>query len=175
MKTKLLLLLILFLSNFFNNSIAQQGSLKYLDEKRGYKGIILGNNITTIKSHVSLIGQDSIKKIGCWNVTDYSWLVVDDIVMDKVEIITKNDIIFAIDVKVYKKYSDDFFKVLKLAYGEKYKKISDLEEEYIWVGNKIILFYKLDYSRRVSQAFFYDKILYAKNEYKELEKAVKDL
>ena len=111
-------------------AMAQKGSTAFLDEKRGFKGLILGDSIRYY--------SDMLKPTkGSWyEVTDSTLFKIgDDVKLTDISVDEYNGRIRAIGVTAEKAYGNRIFNIFIEAYGTGFIQRNRYMEKYIWLSD----------------------------------------
>jgi hypothetical protein len=164
MKYALLLLLVIPL---LTSGQAKKGTLKFLEEKHGFKEIILGNDISTIKSNVQLAtdtADTQIDGITFYSVTNPEMLVVgQNVKIKKILVGTFENKITYIFIRTDKGYGESLMSTFKEAYGNPNMRPNQFIESWIWRSKSVVLSSNLESSHEDSFIFM-DMLLNAKLE-----------
>lgn len=152
---------------------AQKGTSAYLDEKRSFKGFVLGDSI----NHYA----DKIKplKNGWYEATDTTLLQIGDgIKLATIQIGEYNGLIRVVGGAAPKVYGNKIFDVFVAAYGTSFVRPNKFMDRYTWLSESHKV--KLDYDNesRFCTFFFTDMDLDAmkgKGEWQKTKEAVDDL
>lgn len=142
---------------------AKKGTIKFLVEKHGFKEIILGNDISTIKSSVvndadSAVHSAAASMVMYRVINDDLLSVGDNIKLKSIVIGTFQGKIMSIFIKTEKLYGTNLFGTFKEAYGKPTMKPNEYIDEVMWVTKQVVLSSNMDKSRE-DEFVFVDRVL----------------
>jgi hypothetical protein len=141
---KKLVLLFTFLA--FNTSLVIAQNIKKLDEKNGFKELVLGSSYQDLKKYLSeLPAESKVKeKTAYYTVTDESFFEVGESEIHAIVAVFFNDRLESINIetKGHQNFKD-LLTVLTQGYGKGEKRNTYIEE-YHWSGKKVTMSYKLN-------------------------------
>lgn len=179
---KKLLLIFIALLPALVFSQAKPGSHAYLNEKNGFKDIVLGSNISPYKAKLLVI--DSLTKKdedGCtyYNITDTSYLSIGETVkLKSVYLRVYKDQALNIVINFKTGYNENVFDVFRKAYGIISVKPNGFLKQYIWNSKNVSLYLDIDSEVGQSLALFSCKPLadqLQKDKSQKTKKGVSDL
>lgn len=132
MKKIILALFAVFIA--FTSVLAQKGTLSYLDEKKGFKGIVLGDSINRYSNILE------VSKNGVFNVTDSTMLRIGkDVNLILVQVKEYQGLIHSISAVAKKEYGSKLFNIFISAYGISYVQPNQFKKNYIWIADSVEL------------------------------------
>ena len=135
MKKIILALFAVFIA--FTSVLAQKGALSYLDEKKGFKGIVLGDSINRYSNILEVS-----KKNGVFNVTDTTMLRIGkDVNLILVQVKEYQGLIHSISAVAKKEYGSKLFNIFISAYGISYVQLNQFKKNYIWIADSVELYF----------------------------------
>lgn len=152
---------------------AQKGTSAYLDEKRSFKGFVLGDSICHYANQIKPL------KNGWYEVTDSTLLKIGDgIELATIQIGEYNGLIRVVGGAAKKTYGGKIFDVFVAAYGTGFVRPNQFMDRYTWLSESLKV--KLDYDNegRFCTFFFTDMEIDAqkgKGEWQKSKEAVDDL
>lgn len=176
------LLIFIALLPVFVFSQAKPGSHAYLNEKNGFKDIVLGSNVSPYKAKFLII--DSLTKTdedGCtyYNMIDTSYLSIGESVkLKSVYLRTYKDQVLSIIINFTTSYNENVFDVFRKAYGTVSVKPNQFLEQYIWNSKNVSLYLDINSKAGQSLALFSCKPLLdqlQKDKSQKTKKGVSDL
>ena len=112
---------------------AQKGTTAYLDEKKGFKGIVLGDSISKYKE--MLVAKD-----GGYEVSDSTLLHIGgEVKLSFILVKEYKGLVCSIDASAKKQYGTKLFDIFRSAYGNAYVQINKFKENYIWLTENVEL------------------------------------
>lgn len=139
-------LVFLFTFLAFSTSIVWAQNVKKLDEKNGFKELVLGASYQDLKKYLSeLPAESDVKeKTAYYTVTDQSFYEVGESELHAVVAVFFNDRLESINIetKGHQNFKD-LLTVLSQGYGKGEKRNTYIEE-YHWAGKKVTMSYKLN-------------------------------
>lgn len=172
MKTKFTLLAIVAvtLSSPIQTLSQKLGTNRYLDAKRSFKEIILGNDIQTLGNKVDNYNKEGLEGTETYIVSDRALLSVgEDIEIDGIYLGTYKDAIVYISLHTDLANGTRLFKTFTQAYGRPYQ-ANQFIEEFTWEGREVILTADLSGYEYATFVFF-DRTLSAELDRANKEKA----
>lgn len=156
---------------------AKIGTTKYLEEKRGFKNIILGADISTIEQSISLSSDTSMGSmpgVKFYEVVDSDMKKVGEtITLKKILIGSFNGKIAFLYMNLEKPNGSLLKKSFDEAYGGGYQNNRYIEK-FIWHSKSVAL--SISYDRVVDdQVLMYDRILYDAIEKYGKEQSIKSV
>lgn len=179
---KKVIVVILALMPLLGYCQAKIGTRDYLDEKNGFKDLILGADINAIKSKLSFIDGDSKPdKDGCiyYDVKDAVYLSIGETVKIKsITIRTYQNHILDIFLILDKQYGQPIYEVFTKAYGIYSNKPNQFMEKYTWNTQKVQLYLNEEAGKEQAVVIYTSKPLTEQLDQiksKKTEKGVSDL
>lgn len=160
----------------FSISFAFAQNIKKLDEKNGFKELILGSSYQDAKKYLSELPVESHakEKTALYAVTDESFFEVGESEIDKMTVSFFNDRLESINIetKGHQNFKD-LLAVLTQGYGKGEKKNTYIEE-YHWMGKKVNMSYKMNANTKDGKLTILSKEISVLNEKhkKDLKKSV---
>lgn len=120
---------------------AQKGTIDYLNEKRGFKTLILGSPISNYSEMVKQVPG----KTNQYTVIDSTmYHIGDDIELIQIEVTTLDGKIRTIGGVAKKAYGKKLFDVFTSAYGFAFSQPNRFTAKYTWLTDKVSLFFNND-------------------------------
>lgn len=155
-------LLILFFIPLLTFSQSKSGTIKFLEEKHGFKEIVLGNDINTIGNSIKMSADSSqarIAGVDMYLVTNNDLLSVgDNIKLQSITIWTFQGKIAFIFIKGDKDYGSKLQETFIEAYGEPSGRPNRFMKKWLWITKTVTLSSDLE-SIYVDSFTFIDQLL----------------
>lgn len=178
---KILLLFYVLLLHFvcYAQKQVDPGSLKYLDYKRGFKEIILGDTILTINDYI-IVAPDSMNTgpgTMVYEVTDPKFKTVgDNVKIERLYVHTFKGKISSVLAYMEKPNGENLKGILWQAYGRG-RKPNQYIEKYYWFSKDVEMLLHLNGYKNDVMAMFDSKIRREMNDYQKSvdRKEIEDL